>query len=118
MKKIAFVLVSLLACVLAVYFGLTHKTAFFSLLDKATLLQPKKLRELVSKKGERSKDTREAEIQKQQEDIARSIAEQQLLSQQIQRSAMQSVSDVQRTLKSIEDINRVNRQNQQFHQPK
>src|SRR5438034_796517 len=106
MKKITLVLLGLSVGAFLIFFGLSHKAAFFSLISRVGSFKPENLKRWILGKGqeEKSRDSRRAEIQKQQESLARSIAGQQA-ALQLQQNTLQSVNQVQKTLQSIEEIN-------------
>ena len=100
MKKVLIGLAVLIALLAGVYFGYFRKGA--SLIPGSD----------KSSGAAKSKE----EVQKEQERIARSIAEQTAAQQRIQQAQQSSIENVQRTLRTVEEVNRINRQNQQLQQ--
>jgi len=105
-------------CAFLSYIGLQHKSAIFSLFGKVLPSKVKMIRGIAGKsqsgEGNAESGLRMEKLQDQQEKIARTLAEQQAIAQQIQRASMQSVNDTQRTLRAIQEINRMNRANQEL----
>ena len=113
------IVAGVLACGLGVYAGVSHRHALFSYFGKIPSLGSRFVSSSKTKsdlKQDPSKPSQKELIQKQQENIAKSIAEQQAISQEVQRASAQSLADTQRTLRTIEEINRLNRANQQIQQ--
>ena len=100
-------------CATLVYVGVTHPALIHSLTDVKSLLGGLKKAGPAPTTDSVSSD----QLDKAKETVAESLARQQEMAQQVQQTTLQSMAEVQRTLKSIEDINRINRQTQQFKPP-
>ena len=112
-----------LATALLAYAGLSAKWAgIFSSLKKMASAIPfhsqeaAQLNPAQAQGDASSQPTQKEQMIRDQEKIAKSIAQQQALAQQSQQQTQASLSEVQKTLQSIEEINRLNRQNQQLQQ--
>lgn len=118
-NKWALVVVGVVVCAVLAYVGYSQRAFLLSLKNKVPFLRSnsQSAAAVLRPEGAEGEETFDREaLQKQQEEIAKSIAEQQSISQQIHETTMRSISDVQRTLRSIQDINRINRSNQQLQQ--
>ena len=113
MIKWVLIAAGLAGCATLVYVGVTHPALVRQMTDVKSLMGG--LKKAVP--APTSESVSADQLAKAKESVAESLARQQEMAQQVQQSTLQSMAEVQRTLRSIEDINRINRQTQQFKPP-